>query len=129
MNQEELLAARYGKKPVDRRRQRLAIVAIASVALIVFLTWAVSVTIAGAEKVEGTLASYNVKSDRLVEVKVNLKRPKNQAAVCQVEALAQDYEVVGYKELAIPENTDSVKSNIATVKPAVSAVVKDCWFK
>lgn len=129
MNQEELLAERYGQKKPNRTRQRIVVIAIASVAMIAFLAWSISITIFNAQKLEGTLASYNVKSSQQVVVQVNLKRPENRAAYCQVEALAQNFEVVGYKQLAMPADQNSVSALLSTVKPAVSAVVKACWFK
>lgn len=129
MSNQDLLAQRYGQKPTNKKRQRVAIVAIGGLAVAVFLVWSISVTIANAQKLEGTLASFDVKSEQQVAVKVNVKRPENKAALCQVEALAQNYEVVGYKEVLLPKDQDSVSDQLSTVKLAVSAVVKECRFK
>ncbi|MFM2320877.1 MAG: hypothetical protein RL612_24 [Actinomycetota bacterium] len=129
MNQEELLASRYGKKTRNKQRDRLAIIGIAVLALVLFLTWAISVTAANSGKPTGNLLSYTVVSDSEVTVEISANNRSGREVICQVEALANDYEVIGYKEIPITAGATSVTSNLKTVKPAVSAVVKDCWFK
>lgn len=129
MNQEELLAARYGKKPRNKKRDRLAIVGGAVVALVVFLTWAIAVTADNTGRPTGNLLSYTVVSPTQVDVELSVTNRNSRDVLCQVEALANDYEVIGYKEVLVPNGQDSVNSSLNTVKPAVSAVVKDCWFK
>lgn len=129
MNQQELLASRYGKKPRNKRRDRMAIIATASVALVIFLAWAISVTAENSGKPTGSLQSYTVVSPKQVDVEVSAENRGNRDVICQVEALANDYEVIGYKEVQVAEAQNPSKSTIYTVKPAVSAVVKDCWFK
>ncbi len=129
MNQEELLAARYGKKPKNPKRSRLAIINFAVVALIGFVTWAIAVTAENSGRPTGNLLSFNVESESLVTVEISATDHRNQSVICQVEALAEDYEVVGYKEVAVAKGQEMTKTTVNTVKPAVSAVVKDCWFK
>jgi hypothetical protein len=129
MNQEELLASRYGKKPRNTSRDRMLIIAGAVVALVVFLIWAISVTAENSRKPTGNLLSYSVVGDDQVDVEISADNRRNQDVICQVEALASDYEVVGYKEVLVKQGQNLVKVNLLTVKPAVSAVVKDCWFK
>jgi hypothetical protein len=107
----------------------MAIITVAVVAFVVFVTWAIAVTSETSGKPTGNLLSYNVESPKRIEVEVSAENHRNQDVICQVEALANDYEVVGYKEVQINQGQDLVKATISTVKPAVSAVVKDCWFK
>jgi hypothetical protein len=129
MNQEQLLTERYGKKPKNPKRDRLAIISIAVVALVVFITWAVAVTAENSGKPTSNLLSFNVVSGHQVEVEISANDHRTRDVICQVQALAQDYEVVAYKEVPVPVGQDLVKTSLTTVKPAVSAVVKDCWFK
>lgn len=129
MNQEELLAARYGRQPRNKRRDRLAIIAIAIVGLVGFLVWSISVTAANSGRPIGKLISFSVESPILVQVDVTAENAQGRDLICQVEVLSNDYEVVGYKEIALADGQKSVKSAVTTVKPAVSAVVKDCWVK
>jgi Na+/proline symporter len=129
MNQEELLAERYGKKPKNPKRDRLAIIGIAVVILVGFLTWAIAVTAENSGKPNGNLLSFSIESASLVSVEISASEHRNQNVICQVEALAEDYEVVGYKEVPLAKGQEMTKTTVNTVKPAVSAVVKDCWFK
>lgn len=129
MNQEELLAARYGRQPRNKRRDRLAIIAIAIVGLVGFLVWSISVTAANSGRPIGKLISFSVESPILVQVELTAENAQGRDLICQVEVLSNDYEVVGYKEIALADGQKSVKSAVTTVKPAVSAVVKDCWVK
>ncbi|MEY4321106.1 MAG: hypothetical protein RLZZ471_1047 [Actinomycetota bacterium] len=129
MNQEELLASRYGKKPRNKGRDRLAIISGALVALVAFLIWAIAVTADSSGKPTGNLLSYTVDSPTKISVEVSANNHRNQDVLCQVEALASDYEVVAYKEVLVAKGQDVAKASLTSVKPAVSAVVKDCWFK
>lgn len=129
MNQEELLAARYGRQPTNKRRDRLAIIAIAIVGLVGFLVWSISVTAVNSGRPIGKLISFSVEGPNLVQVDVTAENAQGRDLICQVEVLSNDYEVVGYKEIALADGQKSVKSAVTTVKPAVSAVVKDCWVK
>lgn len=129
MNQEELLASRYGKKAGNKQRDRIWAITIAVVALVSFLTWAVAVTADNSGKPTGNLLSFNITSQHTLEVEVSVNNHNNRTVVCQVEALADDYEVVGYKEVPVKSDQSTVKTSLNTVRPAVSAVVKDCWFK
>ncbi len=129
MNQEELLAQRYGTKPKNPKRDRLAIIGTFVVALVVFVTWAIAVTAENSGRPTGNLLSFNVESDWLVTVEISAENNRSREVICQVEALAQDYEVIGYKEVLVGKGEKLVKTSVNTVEPAVSAVVKDCWFK
>jgi hypothetical protein len=129
MNQEELLAARYGRQPRNKRRDRLAIIAIAIVGLVGFLVWSISVTAVNSGRPIGKLISFSVESPNLVQVELTAENAQGRDLICQVEVLSNDYEVVGYKEISLADGQKSVKSAVTTVKPAVSAVVKDCWVK
>jgi hypothetical protein len=129
MNQEDLLASRYGKKPRNKQRERLAIISGAVIALVIFVTWAIAVTAENSGRPTGNLLSFTVESPTEITVEVSASNHRNQDVICQVEALASDYEVVGYKEILVAEGQDIAKATMSTVKPTVSAVVKECWFK
>ena len=129
MNQEELLAERYGKKPKNAKRDRIVALSIAVVALVGFLTWAIAVTAENSGRPTGNLLSYSIESDHQITVEISANDHRSKAVICQVQALADNYEVVGYKEVPVAVTDDMVNTTLNTVKPAVSAVVKDCWFK
>ena len=125
---QELLAERYGKTKGPRRRDRVIATVIAAVALVAFLVWGISVTAYNDSQITASVIGYQIVADSQVDVKLTIDKGSDKTVICQIEALAKDFEVVGYKEVAF-QNTLELNTSIVTIKPAVSAVAKQCWLK
>lgn len=130
MNQEELLAERYGRSSKSRLRDRRLAIAIAGTALLSFLVWAVAVTAENANRVTAEATSFEVLSDLQTEVSIKVSRPRADPVVCQVEVLDSAYTVVGYREVVFLSNSEDQQTvRVNTTSMGVTGVAKDCWFK
>ena len=130
MNQDELLAARYGRTSKSRLRDRRLAVAIAGTALLSFLVWAVAVSVENANRVTAEATSFEVLSEQQTEVSLKVSRPRTDPVVCQVEVLDSAYTVVGYREVLFLSNSgDQQTVKVNTTSRGVTGVAKDCWFK
>ena len=130
MNQEELLAQRYGRSSQSKLRERRIATALAATLLVSFLVWAVAVTAYGANRVTAEVQSFYVLDDKQTEVTILIDRPRADPAVCQVEVLDIRYAVVGYREVTFLSNSSSEQTvMVNTTGLGVTGVTKDCWFK
>jgi P pilus assembly chaperone PapD len=130
MNQDELLAARYGRTSKSRLRDRRLAIAIAGSALLSFLVWAVAVSVENANRVTAEATSFEVLSEQQTEVSLKISRPRTDPLVCQVEVLDSAYTVVGYREVLFLSNSgDQQTVKVNTTSRGVTGVAKDCWFK
>ena len=130
MNQDELLAARYGRTSKSRLRDRRLAVAIGGTALLSFLVWAVAVSVENANRVTAEATSFEVLSEQQTEVSLKVSRPRTDPVVCQVEVLDSAYTVVGYREVLFLSNSgDQQTVKVNTTSRGVTGVAKDCWFK
>ena len=130
MNQDELLAARYGRTSKSRLRDRRLAIAIAGTALLSFLVWAVAVSVENANRVTAEATSFEVLSEQQTEVSLKVSRPRTDPVVCQVEVLDSAYTVVGYREVLFLSNSGEQQTvKVNTTSRGVTGVAKDCWFK
>ena len=60
MNQDELLAARYGRTKQSKQRDRRFAITVAASALVAFLIWGISTTWMNAERVTAEVRSFEV---------------------------------------------------------------------
>lgn len=130
MNQEELLAERYGRTKKSKQRDRRLGIAVASTALVAFLIWAVSTTALNSQNVTGEATAFEVLSDQQTKVSFAIKRPKPASVLCQIEVLDAAYTVVGYREALVLSNAPDQQTVVVNSSSrGVTGVVKDCWFK
>ena len=130
MNQDEMLAQRYGRSSKAKVRDRRLAIGIAATSLVSFLIWAVAVTAIGADRVTAEVQSFYVLDDKQTEVTVLIDRPRADPAVCQVEVLDIRYTVVGYREVTFLSNSGAEQTvMVNTTGLGVTGVTKDCWFK
>jgi Pyruvate/2-oxoacid:ferredoxin oxidoreductase gamma subunit len=130
MNQDELLAQRYGRSSKGKVRERRIATAIAATLLVSFLIWAVAVTAYGANRVTAEVQSFLVIDEKQTEVTILVERPRPDPVVCQVEVLDIRYAVVGYREVTFLSNSSLDQTvMVNTTGLGVTGVTKDCWFK
>lgn len=129
-NHDDLMASRYGKKPVRNSRLKISIAAAAMLA--VFLAWAAWVTIFAPPTVKASVAGYEVVDSSHTTIRFDVVKPTGKDAVCAARVLDKAYSVVGYREILIdagaPENkVFSVSVN--TTQEGVTGLVDNCWLK
>ena len=130
MNQDELLAERYGRTKKSKQRDRRLGIIVAAVALVGFLIWGISTTAINANKVTAEVHSFEVLGDQQTRVEFVVSRPTKQPVVCQVEILDASYAVVGYREVTVLSNaSDQQTTLVNTTSRGVTGVVKECWVK
>ncbi len=130
MNQDELLAARYGRTKQSKQRDRRFAITVAASALAAFLIWGISTTSMNAERVTAEVRSFEVLSPRQTQISFVVKRVRAEAVTCQLEVLDSAYTVVGYREATVLSNSSSEQTvMVNTTGLGVTGVTKDCWFK
>ena len=89
------LDARYGRRPPMRRELRWTLVAVG---LVLLLGLAVTITafyLAGRPKVSMEVRSYEVVSPERVDAVVDITKPSDRNAACEVRALDLQLDLVG----------------------------------
>lgn len=130
MNQDELLAARYGRTKQSKQRDRRFAIAVAATALVAFLIWGISTTWMNAERVTAEVRSFEVLGPQQTQVSFVVDRVRPDTVVCQLEVLDTAYTVVGYREAVVLGNaSDEQTVLVNTTALGVTGVVKECWFK
>jgi hypothetical protein len=130
MNQDELLANRYGRTKKAAKRDRIFAIVVATAALVGFLIWGISTTAMNANNVTSEVRGFTVISDNQTEVKFSITRPKQASVLCQVEILDATYAIVGYREALVLSNAPTEQTVLVnTTGRGTTGVVKACWFK
>ncbi|QEO15469.1 DUF4307 domain-containing protein [Agromyces intestinalis] len=126
------LDARYGRTRPNRTRDRLIIVGAAVFAAIVIVAWVVWAGLDGSKpQVQATdLAHALLPDERAVEVTWKLSVPPGNDTACAIQALNEDYTVVGWKIVEIPASDSPIRNFTERVRTAMEAntgLVAQCW--
>lgn len=132
--QAETLDARYGRTRTDRTRDRLLLVAGAVAVAIVIVAWVVWAGLDGSKpSVEATDTGHVLMNDeRAVEVRWTLSVPPGNETACIVQALDDDFTVVGWKVVEIPASDRHLREFTETVRVAQEAntgLISQCWLR
>lgn len=131
-SQSDLISARYGATKKRSGRQRLIWGSVAASLLLIFMVWAVSVTIENANKITSQDLAYVILSPNQASVKFQITKPANTDVVCAVQVLNSGFAVVGYKEVQIPASPEKVvtlETLVNTSELGVTGLVDTCWRK
>lgn len=126
-SESELLASRYGKSALGVRGNRRGVILLASSLIVVFLVWAIWVTVSNANNVKSQVLGYEVLSPGQTSVKFSVQSPAG-AAKCAIQVLNQGYAVVGYKELEVGTSGE-FETLVNTTELGVTGLVDKCWLK
>jgi hypothetical protein len=127
------LDARYGRTRTRRTRDRLLLIGGAVAFAVVLVAWVVWAGLDGqTPSVEVTDTGHQVMNDeRAVEVSWNLSVPPGNDTACIVQALNEDFTVVGWKVIEVPASTQHIRSLTETVRVAQTAntgLISRCWL-
>lgn len=73
---------------------------------------------------------YAILDDKTVEVSFQVTAPRGHDVVCALEALDEEFGVVGYSIVSYPASENHAQKfteEIRTVAPATTGLVSDCW--
>jgi uncharacterized protein DUF4307 len=129
----DALAARYGRTRTNRTRDRLLLVGGAVVVAIVLVAWVVWAGLDGRKpSVQATDTGHRLMNEqRAVEVSWTLSVPPGNETACIVEALDEDFTVVGWRVVEIPASEQHLRTFTETVRVAREAntgLISSCWL-
>lgn len=122
------LAERYGRTPQRRRRAWLIGIAVVAAVLVAALAW--SVVNNSMNSVRADDLSMSVVDERTVEVQFQVSGPVDRDMACALEALDEQFGIVGWKVVEIPasaNHTQAFTERIPTVSEATTGLVNSCW--
>ncbi|MGN7977072.1 DUF4307 domain-containing protein [Microbacterium sp. 22195] len=73
---------------------------------------------------------FTLNDDHSVDVRFQYTAPRGADVVCVVQALDEEFGIVGWKVLEIPasqKHTSALDVRIPTVAAATTGLVKSCW--
>jgi hypothetical protein len=119
------------RKPLTRGR--IFVISLASLLSLTFIWFAIASTIAGSTQVKTQDIGFEVVSDQQVDFRFTVSTPAelSNPATCAVQALNQQFAIVGYKEVALPAKNKAgevISVTVNTTELAVSGLVDYCWL-
>lgn len=123
------LDERYGRTltPARRRARWIVVGAIAAV-LVGILSWVVVAN--SIDTVRADDVAMTVVDDRTVEVSFQVSGPTDREFACAIEALDEEFGVVGWRVVVLPASPDHTRvfhERIPTVAAATTGLVNSCW--
>lgn len=129
MTTEQKLDERYGGSPRPVRRRLVwagvAVVAMASVTGLSWLTVSDSFDDAGFDEL-----GYELVDDRTVVVSFQATPPSGTGFACALQALDEDFGVVGWRVIEYPASetiTRRFVETVPTLAQATTGTVHSCW--
>jgi hypothetical protein len=125
------LDARYGRTPGRRRRAVLLAIVVGAAVLVTVVVWVIWV---GLFTPNAAVQSEDVGStpvdDSTIRVVSQISADPGAHVHCSVEALTEDFAVVGWKVVALPpteHRVQRVTTTVRTTQRAVSGLIGSCW--
>lgn len=126
------LDQRYGRTPRKGRRDRLTLIIAAGVFAVVLVAWVVWAGLDGNKPmVEARDVAHTVIDDHTVRVDYEVSMPIGESARCAVQALNEDFTVVGWKIVDVPASdryTRAFSETVRTALPANTGLIYHCWL-
>lgn len=127
-NSQDLMAQRYGKKtPTVESKKRATLLAILGV--LGFTSIVGVFALATYNPLSFRDLSYRVESDLSVWVEFEVTAPVGQAVTCDIQALNNQFSVVGHKTIQLPPSQQQVNKysiRLNTTDLAVTGLVDKC---
>ena len=126
MTNSELINSRYGQQPTSRKT--IWVLAISGlVAIVSFAAWVAF----SQERLSHTDVGFSVKDEWHTEVTFDVNKNAGDVVACNVQALNQQYGIVGWKEVVVPteQSAARITTTINTTERAVTALVHGCEIR
>ena len=127
---EQLLADRYGRKPkASAQKRRLLIWAVSTVAVTIFVIWALTSIGARQNAVAVVKSGAKPLSATSFQVSGEVSRPKDGVVRCALQIKALNFAVVGYREITLAAGVTKFDEVVYSAAPGVDASVARCWLQ
>lgn len=126
MTTAQQLDDRYGRTR-RRRWPWIALIAVAA-ALVVALGW--SIVAQQMNAVDSDDLGFELVDERSVDVRFQITGVQGKDVACVVEALDEEFGVVGWKVVEIPAgdaHSQALSVTVPTVSAATTGLVNSCW--
>ncbi len=126
------IAARYGRTPAKKRRDRLIYLVAGAAAAIIVVAW---VLWAGLDQAGGTLDAEDkgstIVNARTVSISYEVSMPVGQTASCALQVQNKAHGIVGWRIVTVPASTRYTTSYTNTVlssEQGVTGLIYRCWL-
>ncbi|MBQ3360403.1 MULTISPECIES: DUF4307 domain-containing protein [Microbacterium] len=126
MTTPEQLDERYGR--TRRRRAPWIIAGIVAILLVGGYGW--GIVAQSMNQVDADDLGYTLVDEHSVDVRFQITGVQGKDVVCIVEALDEEFGVVGWKVVEIPagdSHAQALAATIPTVAEATTGLVNTCW--
>ena len=125
------LNARYGRTTNRRRLNLFIAVGFGAIVVIVFAAWTIWGGLFVPEASIDTEPIGNIRiSANQMEVKWQMSEAPGTRAKCAIQALDENFGIVGWKIITVPPsnlNSRNLETVVRTAQPAVSGLIYLCW--
>jgi hypothetical protein len=125
------LNARYGRTVNRRRRNLIIAIGFGAIVVIVFALWTIWGGLDTATASIDTEPIGNIRiSSNQMEVKWEMSEAPGTKAKCAIQALDENFGIVGWKIITVPPSsygTRNLSTIVRTAQPAVSGLIYLCW--
>jgi hypothetical protein len=122
----EQLDERYGRT----RARRMPWIIGGIVALIVVGAFGWMIVAQSMSSVDADDLGFDLVDEHIVDVRFQVTGVQGKDVVCVVEALDEEFGVVGWKVVEIPagdSHSQAVSASVPTVSAATTGLVNTCW--
>lgn len=129
---ETVLADRYGRTPRTHKRDRRILVIVAAAFAVVLGAWVVWGALDGdSATIEARDTAHAILDDHNVDVSFMLTAPPGSSPLCVVQAMNDEFTVVGWKLIQIQPGEQNVRTftqRVKTTQIASTGLIKNCWL-
>ena len=132
MNTGTVLDTRYGHTRGRRIRARWVAVAVGAAVVITVVAWVVwAGLLSPTAAIETQDVGFHHVDARTLGVTSQVSTDPGTRVTCSVEALNEQFAIVGWKVIDLPPSTlrtRTIEQTVRTSEPAVSGLIGSCWL-
>ncbi|GAA4767850.1 DUF4307 domain-containing protein [Microbacterium gilvum] len=129
MTIQQRLDDRYGRTRRGSTRVAWIVGGVIAAAVLAWFAWSTMAEAAGSVDYDDT--GFAVHGDHEVEVTFQVTSASDAPVVCALEALDEEFGVVGWRIVELPPAqavSASYTETVPTVAEATTGIVKSCWI-
>ncbi|MDN4615815.1 DUF4307 domain-containing protein [Leifsonia sp. F6_8S_P_1B] len=123
---------RYGRTPERRRRDRWLLGGGLLAVLVVVGAWVIWVGGANSQaNLEATDTAFTIRDAHHVDISFTINAPVGQPVTCALQALNEDFAIVGWRVIEYPGSDTRVTKyteTIRTVQQSNTGLINTCWL-